>query len=317
MRLWLLALAVMITVLAAGCSSSNPEANRTAHPQNQSNSESMGQAFPRTVKHIGGETVIESKPLKIVTPYIGFVDYLAVLDEYPIGAQGVEIIRANFPSLSKKLQGKEVADLGMEASLEKILALEPDLILAADDMTEQYDQLSQIAKTVIFPQAGDWRETLQQIAEAIGKEDKAKAVLAEFDRKSAEYKEQLVFRKGETVMFAMYSGKDQFTTWNDGRFDPFYNGLGLTPLPNMEGTGQLSLESLAELNPDHLFIINNWQTPIAGGVQEALKESSVWNSMQAVKAKQVYYLEDPSLPGPMALAKIDGIDYIMEALRKK
>lgn len=184
-------------------------------------------------------------------------------------------------------------------------------------MRDQYEKLSQIAPTVILPQAGDWRETLQQIAAIIGKEEKSANVLAEFDRKSAAYKEQLAFRNQESVMFVMYRGKEQFVTWNDGRFDPFYDGLGLKRTEGANENGQLSLESLAQLNPDHLFVINNWQTPIEGGVKEALKGSNVWNSLNAVKNNRVYDLADPSLPGPMALAKIDGIEEIMKAMGKQ
>ncbi|WP_412674979.1 ABC transporter substrate-binding protein [Aneurinibacillus aneurinilyticus] len=272
--------------------------------------------FPRTITHLKGDTLVEAKPVKIAVPYIAFVDYLAVLDEYPVAAQGVETISRNFPNLSKRLAGKDILDLGMQVDLEKLLATQPDIIIAADDMKDQYEKLSQIAPTVIFPQADDWRETLRQIAEVIGKEDKASNVLAEFDRKSAEYKEKLAFRSEESVMFAMYSGKEQFLTWNDGRFDPFYKGLGLKSMDGAATGGQVSLESLAALNPDHLFIINNWQNPIQGGVVESLKDSKVWNSMNAVKNNHVYELADPSLPGPLALAKINGIEEIMKALGK-
>lgn len=133
------------------------------------------------------------------------------------------------------------------------------------DMRDQYEKLSQIAPTVILPQAGDWRETLQRMAAIIGKEEKATNVLAEFYRKSAVYKEQLAFRSQESVM----------------------------------------------------FVINNWQAPIQGGVKEALNGSNVWNSLNAVKNNRIYELADPSLPGPMALVKIDGIEEIMKAMGKQ
>lgn len=155
-------------------------------------------SFPRTVAHLAGETVIEAKPMKIATPYISFVDYMAVLDAYPVAAQGVDTIERNFPNLSKRIAGKGIIDLGMEADLERLLAVQPDLIIAADDMKDQYERLSQIAPTVIFPQADDWRTTLKQIAEVIGEEEKAEQVLADFDRKSAEYKEKLAFRSEES-----------------------------------------------------------------------------------------------------------------------
>lgn len=319
----LLLLAASIGI--AGCGVQNAEgtgetvtkASGGNQPTAQTKAAASEEDYPRTIKHLSGTTVIEAKPEKIATPYIAFVDYLAVLDEYPVSAQGVETIISNFPSLSKRLAGKSITDLGMEADIERLLASSPDLILAADDMAEQYEQMSKIAPTVVLPQAGDWRETLQEIARIIGKEQKATEVLAEFDRKSAEYKEKLAFRHNETVMFAMYSGKKQFVTWNDGRFDPFYKGLGLTPPAGLtSNVGQLTLEGLADLNPDHLFLINNWQTPVEGGVRNDLKDDGVWNSLNAVKQDHVYFLEDPSLPGPMALAKIDGIESIMKALAK-
>ncbi|GEC87868.1 ABC transporter substrate-binding protein [Brevibacillus brevis] len=314
-------LAIILVLMITGCGGGSGQqttaltTNKQAGHQGSTPAKSES-AFPRTIAHLSGETVIQEKPIKIATPYIAFVDYLAVLDEYPIAAQGVSTITANFPSLNKRVADKNIIDLGMEVDLEKLLAVQSDIIIAADDMRDQYGKLSQIAPTVILPQAGDWRETLQQMASIIGKEEKATNVLAEFDRKSAAYKEQLAFRSQESVMFVMYRGKEQFITWTDGRFDPFYNGLGLKRTEGAHENGQLSLEGLAQLNPDHLFVINNWQAPIQGGVKEALKGSNVWNSLNAVKNNRVYELADPSLPGPMALAKIDGIEEIMKAMGK-
>lgn len=302
--------------LAAGCGTSPERSGElTEHKPSPTREQENGNSgFPRTIAHMKGQTIVQTKPLKIAVAYIAFVDYMAVLDEYPIAAQGVDTIKRNFPNLSKRITGKPIEDLGMQVDLERLLAVQPDLIIAADDMKDQYEKLSQIAPTVILPQAGDWRETLRQIAQIIGKDDKVTSVLAEFDRKSAEYKQKLAFRGKESIMFAMYSGKEQFVTWNDGRFDPFYKGLGLKPVDGAMAGGQLSLESLAALNPDHLFIINNWQNPIQGGVKAALKDNKVWNSMNAVKNNRVHELADPSLPGPMALAKIDGIEEIIKAL---
>ncbi|OAJ74629.1 ABC transporter [Brevibacillus sp. SKDU10] len=311
---------VAMLLLAAGCTGAGKPNTGVTEEQTTAttaNEKSSSHSFPKTIKHMKGQTVIQNKPVKIATPYIAFVDYLAVLDEYPYAASGISTIEQNFPNLSKRIAGKAIIDLGLEANMEKLLSAKPDLIIAADDMIGQYEQMSQIAPTVIFPQAGDWRETLEQIAAVIGKEDAATKILADFDQKSADYKKKLAFRSQESVLFTMSRSKDQFVTWEEKRFEPFYKGLGLKPVPGAEKGGQLSLESLAQLNPDHLFVINNWQDPIPGGVKEALKDNQVWNSLKAVKNNQVYFLEDPSLPGPMALAKIDGLEEIMQAMGKK
>lgn len=314
-RLIAFLLFILLLGLTTACATTKQDSQ--AHQENSSQASRVTDtsAFPRTVRHIKGETIIKSRPVRVATPYIPFVDYMAALNEYPVAAQGVSVIRANFPILSQRLGNQEILDLGMEPNLEHLMAASPDLIIAADNMQDQYDQLSQIAPTIILPQAGDWRETLKKIGESTGKEQEAEHVLAEFDRKSAEYKQQLAFRSNESVMFTMYNGKNTFVAWNDERFDPFYNGLGLKQVDGgKETSGNVSLEGLAKLDPDHLFVINNWQSPVEGGVQQALQDSRVWNQMKAVRNHHVYYLDDPSLPGPMALAKIQGIEDIMKAM---
>ncbi|MBG9794975.1 hypothetical protein ABD76_21905 [Paenibacillus dendritiformis] len=62
-------------------------------------------SFPRTVAHVVGETVIEAKPMKIATPYISFVDYMAMLDAYPVAARGVDTIERNFPNHWRVMKG--------------------------------------------------------------------------------------------------------------------------------------------------------------------------------------------------------------------
>lgn len=100
------------------------------NPASSSGESKAQSSFPRTIKHLQGETVIEEKPVKIATPYISFVGYLAVLDEYPIAGQGIAIIERNFPYMSKMIEGKEIMDLGQEVDIEKLLASEPDIIIA-------------------------------------------------------------------------------------------------------------------------------------------------------------------------------------------
>ncbi|UQZ80864.1 Iron-uptake system-binding protein precursor [Paenibacillus konkukensis] len=304
--------------LAAGCDGSGVRDTGAMADREVSapNSEASADSFARTIHHLNGDTKIAQRPVNIAVPYVGFVDYLAVLDTYPVAAQGMTAVSRNFPNLNKRLAGHSIMDLGMEVDMEKLLASQPDIIIAADDMSDKYEQLSRIAPTVVLPQAGEWRETLKQIARVIGQEAKADDVLAEFDRKSEQYRAKLAFRSDQSVLFVMYNGKEQFVSWPEERFEPFYRGLGLKPVPGAAKGGTLSLESLSSLRPDHLFVINNWSNPIQGGVKEALKDNKVWNSIEAVKNDRVYYLSDPSIAGPMALAKIDGIEEIVNAMGK-
>ncbi|MFB6366919.1 ABC transporter substrate-binding protein [Paenibacillus elgii] len=311
-RAWLsLLLLIVMAGVIAGCTTSDPETGASGD-QKKSEGTAAEASFPRTIKHFKGETVIKERPVKIAAPYITYVDNLVVLDEIPVSAQGMAMM-STFPNLQKKLEGKSVIDLGKEVSMEKLLASQPDLIIASDDMADKYEQLSQIAPTVIFPYTEDWKGTLQLIAGAIGKEEKAAAFLAEFDRKAKEYKAKLASRSGETVLFAMYGGKE-FITFNEERYAAFYKELGLKPVPGSEKGGSLSLETLATMNPDHIFIVNNWATPIKKGVKDTLKDNAIWNGMKAPKSNHVYYIEDTSVLGPMPLGKMIAIEEVMKAM---
>ncbi|XOK58411.1 ABC transporter substrate-binding protein [Paenibacillus elgii] len=311
-RTWLsLLLLLAIAGVIAGCTASDPGTGASGDPKKSGGTAAQA-SFPRTIKHMKGETVIKERPVKIAAPYLTFVDDLVVLDEIPIAAQGMTMM-SSFPNLQKKLEGKPVIDLGKEVSMERLLASQPDLIIASDDMADKYEQLSQIAPTVIFPYTEDWKGTLQLIAGAIGKEEKAAAFLADFDRKAKEYKAKLASRSGETVLFAMYGGKE-FITFNEQRVADFYKELGLKPVPGNEKGGSLSLETLATMNPDHIFIVNNYATPIKQGVEEMLKDNAIWNGMKAPKSNQVYYIEDTSILGPMPLGKMIAIEEVMKAM---
>lgn len=301
-----------LLLMVTGCSRNTTEVDMKKEAPNSTVEQTQ---YPKIIHHLEGSTTIDKKPERIATPYISFVDYLAVLGVFPIAGQGIGTIQRNFPYLNELIKDHTIIDLGQEVDIEKVLAVKPELIIAADDMSDKYEQLSKIAPTVILPQAGDWRETLMQIGEIVGAEEKVREVLVDFDEKTARYKQELSKYSNETVLFTMYQGKEKFVTWDIERFEPFYNGLGLKPVPEAEKGGTISLEGLGKLNPDHIFVVNNWQTPIAGGVEKDLEHSAVWSSLNAVKNKQVYFLDDPSLPGPLALAKIKGIEDIYNALK--
>ncbi|AET58002.1 ABC transporter substrate-binding protein [Paenibacillus terrae HPL-003] len=44
--------------------------------------------------------------------------------------------------------------------MERILAIQPDLIIISDQDEALYDQLSKIAKTIIVPMSENWQDTI-------------------------------------------------------------------------------------------------------------------------------------------------------------
>jgi len=146
-------------------------------------------AFPVTIEHGLGETVIESKPERIVT--IGWMsqDVVLALGQVPVGIPLQEFggdANGVLPWVADA-----VSDLGGELPVrldpyqlpyEQILSLQPDLILApySDLDAEKYARLSNIAPTVAWqdgPWAGNWRDITRTIGRALGDEAGAEALI--------------------------------------------------------------------------------------------------------------------------------------------
>src|SRR5690606_37906800 len=128
-------------------------------------------AYPVTFTHAFGETTLTAKPERIVT--IGWTtqDAVLALGEVPVAipeqmwggdeAGVLPWVRDAVTALGKPMP--EIINFDTDIPYERLLALDPDLILAPySGLTqEQYDRLSVIAPTVAYakdPWAGSWQD---------------------------------------------------------------------------------------------------------------------------------------------------------------
>ena len=182
-------------VLALSACSTGPSATTDGGTSSASATDSAStasDAFPVTVTHALGETVIEAEPTRVAT--IGWTDHetLVSLGVVPVGA--VEITWGGNAEGSTDWFDEAVAELGGEqptryddsagAPIEEIVALEPDLILATNSglTQEEYDTLTKVAPVVAYPEAPwstSWQDSLELVGEAVGRSDRAAEVEAE------------------------------------------------------------------------------------------------------------------------------------------
>jgi iron complex transport system substrate-binding protein len=182
------ALAATATALAltlSGCASSAPEEDTDT---------AASGAYPVTIEHAFGETIIESEPERVVTLGWGSTDAALALDVVPVaipfdGYAGDE--EGVLPWVAEALDemGEDtpvVLPAGDEPAYEDIAAAAPDLILATYSgiTEEQYELLAEIAPVVAYPDepwATPWRELIETTGTALGKTDEATAVLDDID----------------------------------------------------------------------------------------------------------------------------------------
>ncbi|MFF4272487.1 iron-siderophore ABC transporter substrate-binding protein [Streptomyces sp. NPDC001536] len=201
---------------------------------------SGGSAFPVTIAHKYGSTTIKSEPKRIVT--VGLTDQDAVLALGTVPVATTEWLGAYKgaigPWAEDKLGGADaptvLKDTGTGPQVEKIAALEPDLILALySGLTkDQYESLSTFAPVVAQPKEYNdygipWQDLTEKVGQALGKPDQAAQVVKDTEEKiTAAAAAHPEFKDASAVMATPYEGMFVFGS-QDAR-SRLLTDLGLT-----------------------------------------------------------------------------------------
>ncbi|MEM8707456.1 MAG: ABC transporter substrate-binding protein [Actinomycetota bacterium] len=240
-------------------------------------------AFPVTVEHAFGTTVVESEPERVLT--YGFADHSFALavGVVPIG------LRKTFddqpfivwPWAQESLGGAEPELIGfLEPSFEQIAALQPDVILAINADIDQrvYDILSAIAPTVTRSaeydiQGTPWREATELTGRVLGRSDEAASVVDDLDARFADAIATNPAFVDSTVSISYYgAASGRFGSYEpDNNRYQFLGELGFVPPPallevaTLEGTVvELGLERIDVIDADVVI----WNPTEDGGADE-------------------------------------------------
>src|SRR3546814_17288130 len=145
-----------------------------------------GGAFPVTIEHIYGTTVIPEAPERVVTAGFNDADYALAFGIVPVGVCDFigTFEEESRPWAQEALDGvdpEKVSNPAGELSLEAIAAAQPDLILAYSYLEkEEYETLAAIAPTVVEPSVGSlWDDHTRDVGRALGMSDRDDALVAE------------------------------------------------------------------------------------------------------------------------------------------
>lgn len=176
----LLAAPALVVALLAGCSTVIDDAGSTS-------TDGTAAAAPSTptthaVEHARGTSEVPTEPLRVVVLEPVQLDTAVALGVVPVGA-AVLNAEAGVPAyLGEAAAGIESVGTVTEPSIEKIAALEPDLIIGTESRhSALYDTLDDIAPTVFMAtQTDPWTENVALVARALGDEDGAQTLLDTF-----------------------------------------------------------------------------------------------------------------------------------------
>lgn len=313
-----LLLLIVVPFLISACGSISP--GNQSNPEEISASGFQSSTAVRVVTHAMGEARVPIEPKRIVTLEDSSLEATLALGIKPIGASINEV----GTHLQNQLEGIESIG-GYPPNLERVVALQPDLILGAAYLRDIYHQASQIAPTVLaeFETSGDWKAGFAKFAEALGKADTAEQVMARYDERLETFKTQMGDRLDQTEVSVVRIYPDYVTLYaNDIFIGTILADAGL-PRPASQDkdipTLDISKERLQDADGDVIFVLiygNN--TPLQHSAEEAfnhLQDDPLWLNLKAVQAGKVYAVPDYWLGGgPLAAnAVIDDLfKYLVE-----
>ncbi len=255
----------------------------------------------RTITDVIGEVEVPANPQRVVVLDGPQLDACLAVGVKPVGAvTGFE--GAAFPAyLGDMTEGIENVGTISEPNLEKIIALEPDLILGSNLRNEEiHHLLVEIAPTV-FSEAvsDDWRGNFELFTNALNKQDEAKEISGAFDARLEEFRAATDGERGEWVISIVRFLADHVRLYNTTSFiGTILTAADLTLPESQQGpdpeTGsiftQISLEQIHLADGTHIFTCAYGDPKDTQAAEFA--SSTLWQSLQAVQDDRVYWVDD-------------------------
>jgi iron complex transport system substrate-binding protein len=303
-----LATAAAAALLLTGCASQGAAGSGP----DDSASDAAG-AFPVTIEHAFGETVIESQPERVATVAWSNQEVPIALGVVPVGMAevtwGDDDGDGVLPWVEEKLEelGAETPVLFDETDgidFEAVADTQPDVILAAySGLTqEEYDTLSKIAPVVAYPEVAwgtSYQDMIRLNSAALGLTDEGDVLIEELQGEVDAALANHPALADSTVLFSYIDPSDfsqiGFYTSLDTR-PGFLESLGL-PLPTVvaeESDGELFYTSVSAEQADRFADVDVFVTygDAGGSIIEQLQADPLLSQIPAISEGRIAILEE-------------------------
>lgn len=316
-KLYSLLFALLLAVgILAGCGegADKPKENSTADEKQTVQQEEA--VFPVTIKDaLDNEIVIESKPEKVVSliPSNTEIVFALGMGDTVVGVNDFD----NYPP--------EVGDIekigGQDFNVEKIISLQPDLVLAhaagAQNSSEGLQQLRDAGLNVlVVNEAKNFEEVYDSIAmigTATGEKEEADKLITGMKDKVEEFKEKAKGIKEEdkkSVFIEISPAPEIYAAGANTFMDEMLGYINAENTVTEEGWPKLDPEAVIEKNPDVIITTHGYYTE--NPVENVLNRDG-WQDITAVKNKQVFNVDsdEVSRSGPRL---VEGVEELAKAI---
>ena len=316
-----------LTLTACGGGSDEPAA--------EGSSTASDGAFPVTIPNAFGETTIESEPQRVVVTGYTDVDTVLALGVTPVAFQEFSTFPdATVPGLGPWAQDEPAAEGDIELlpvaevpTVEDVLALEPDLVIAIGSGIEQeeYDQLSALVPVLARPEGSaaflvGRDEATTMIGEALGKADEAQALLEDVDGSLTEAADANPQFADATVTITVpdTTGAGGYGVYvaGDTRVE-FFRSLGFELTDAVQGLETDSFFTTVSAEESQLLDADLIVVPALFDLEETraqLEADPVFSAIPAVAAGRVLYLDPSAEGGAISYNDVLSVPFALDAL---
>ncbi|WP_353505627.1 ABC transporter substrate-binding protein [Vibrio sp. SCSIO 43136] len=255
-------------------------------------------AYAISIEHVKGTTEFSQLPKRVVVLGNGSLDVLDRLGVKPVGAS-----HSLLPNYLEHYRDSttNVGSLA-EPNFEAIFMLRPDLIIAENRMLTLYDELSQVAPTVMFyiDSGNYWQDTQKQwrnLGQLFGKSEMVEAIITETESNLTKIKQHVHGEKLDALMLmnngssvAMYNRGSRFSIIFDEFGFAEANSQHIAPIKGNHGN-LVSFEYIADAKPQVMFILDREQAiGKSDGKAKQLFSNALVESTPASQKDQIVYI---------------------------
>lgn len=285
------------------------------------NNQTVDRAIPdpgRTITHAKGETVVPQNPDRVIALDNIALDSVLALEVKPIAAL-INPNTGDFPvHLRDQITERTQKLSPNQQNLERITKLNPDLIIGGKNVEAVYNQLNQIAPTVLLGESGTsaWKEKLLLSAEAVGKRDQGEALLEEYEQRADDLASRLDNPEDIEVSVVRVLPDGLRLYQNDTFIGGILKDVGLSRPQSQDENDlwlQISRERMELADGDVIFVWSLGEE--AATTRKRLEDDPLWSKLDAVQAGKVYEVPGYWIGrGPIAANKVldDLSTYLLE-----
>ncbi|WP_225216152.1 MULTISPECIES: ABC transporter substrate-binding protein [Psychrobacillus] len=321
-KYWMMSATAMLALSLAACG--DKEESSTEKVEVEAKETSSDEAnTEQTLTYLGEDYVVPAKVNNIVAASLESMEDAAILGVKPVGV--LAIANAIPTYLADELEGAELVGDKFAPNNEAILALNPDVILGSSKHGEEVvTALNKIQTMIPYSHvATNWKENLTLLGQLTNKESEAEKIITDYEEKAEKAKVELGESLKDKEVLVLRIRKGSINAYPESIYlNPvIYEDLGLKVpevVTKAEAQAELSLEALADANPDYIFLQfeASENTDNAAALDELL-ENPIFGSIEAAKNDHVFVnAVDPLAQGGTAWSKVKFLDAAIENLSK-